>query len=115
MKPAVISFALGAAVLLAGCGQSPKGVTASREVRLEVTENGFEPARVTVPGGQALTLIVTRRTDQTCATEMQIPALHVQRALPLNQPVRIEIPGGVTDTMNYVCGMNMLGGTIAAR
>jgi len=68
-----------------------------------------------VPRGQALTLVVTRKTDQTCAKEILIPALNERRALPLNQAVRIDVPNGVADTLNYICGMYMLGGTIAAK
>ena len=80
-----------------------------------MTDRGFEPARVEVPRGQAITLVVTRKTDQTCAKEIVIPALNENRELPLNQSVRIEVPGGVADTLKYTCGMNMLGGTIAAK
>ena len=58
---------------------------------------------------------MTRKTDQTCATEILIPALNERRSLPLDQAVRIDIPAGVADTLNYICGMHMLGGTIVAR
>ena len=60
-------------------------------------------------------MVVTRQTDQTSAKEILIPELNERLALPLNQAVRIEVPGGVTDTLNYICGMHMLGGTIAAK
>ena len=47
--------------------------------------------------------------------EILIPALNERRALPLNQAVRIDVPNGVADTLNYICGMHMLGGTVAAK
>ena len=105
-------FAVGAAV---GCTREQKSSAGPREVQLVVTDAGFEPPRAEVPRGQAFTLVITRKTDQTCATEILIPALNERRSLPLNQAVRIDVPRGVADTLNYICGMHMLGGTIAAK
>jgi len=85
------------------------------EIRLEVTDRGFVLAEAVIPKGQAVTLVVTRKTDQTCATEIVLPQSNQRHTLPLNQPVRIAIPAGAQDTLNYVCGMNMLGGTIVAK
>ena len=45
----------------------------------------------------------------------KVTALNERRALPLNQAVRIAVPRGVEDTLNYICGEHMVGGTIAAR
>ena len=99
----------------AGCAGQGAQQAGPREIQLEVTDRGFVPAQAVVPKGQAVTLVVTRKTDQTCATEIVLPRLNQRHALPLNQPVRIAIPAGVEDTLNYACGMNMLGGTIVAR
>ena len=115
MKLVLLVFALSTLALIAGCNGGQKSSSGSQEVQLAVTEGGFEPARTEVPRGQALTLVVTRKTDQTCATEIVIPALNVRRPLPLNQAVRIDVPAGVADTLNYICGMHMMGGTIVAK
>ena len=115
MKLALFAFALSTLAVAAGCNGRQNATAAPQEVQLAVTDRGFAPARAVVPRGRALTLVVTRKTDQTCATEILIPALNVRRALPLNQAVRIDIPAGVADTLNYICGMHMLGGTIAAK
>ena len=115
MKLALLILALSALAVLAGCNGGQKSSAGPQEAQLAVTDRGFEPARVEVPRGQALTLVVTRKSDQTCATEILIPALNERRTLPLNQAVRIDIPAGVADTLNYLCGMHMLGGTIAAK
>ncbi len=115
MRPVFVILTLFAVVVTAGCNQAQKSASGSSEVQLAVTDRGFDPARVEVPRGQALTLVVTRKTDQTCAKEILIPALNERRALPLNQAVRVDVPNGVADTLNYICGMHMLGGTIAAK
>ena len=108
------------ALLLAaavGCHTAPRQSSATaHDVQLTVTDRGFEPSETFIPRGQAVTLVVTRKTDQTCATEIVIPRLGTRQALPLNQAVRIEIPAGAaTDTLSYACGMNMITGTIIAR
>jgi plastocyanin domain-containing protein len=107
-----IGWAL-AALLLGGCAAHeapPPGAIA-----IEVTESGFEPAVARVEPGKPVTLIVTRRTDRTCATEMVFEATGERHDLPLRKPVRIELAAGVGDTLRYACGMDMFRGMIVAR
>jgi RND family efflux transporter MFP subunit len=80
-----------------------------------VTAEGFVPARIELAAGQASQLRFTRRTDQTCATEVVIPALGVRRALPLNQPVTIDLPPGPAREIAFSCGLNMVKGTIVVK
>ncbi len=115
MKFTLLTLALSTLAVAAGCHGERNTAAGPQEVQIAVTDGGFEPARADVPRGQAFTLVVTRKTDQTCAKEILIPALNARRALPLNQAVRISVPAGVADTLNYICGMHMLGGTIAAK
>jgi plastocyanin domain-containing protein len=82
---------------------------------VDVTDRGFEPADVKVPAGRAVTLIMTRKTDQTCATEVVFPSLGQRRALPLDQPVRIELPARPRGTLSYQCGMDMIQGRITIQ
>src|SRR5689334_16516095 len=113
MRSVLILTALLALAMTMGCSGAPKApVAGSNEVQLAVTDAGFVPARAEVPRGRPFTLVVTRKTDQTCVKEMLIPALNERRALPLNQAVRIQVSKGVADTLNYICGEHMVGGTI---
>jgi len=110
--------ALALSVLMGCGGQSAKnsgGSAQSNEVQITVTDRGFEPAVTKVPATKPLTLVITRKTDQTCATEMVFPALNRRIDLPLNHTVRFEIPGGVSDTLNYECGMSMIKGMLVAE
>lgn len=115
MRLVLVLLSLVAAVVTAGCKGEQKSSAASGEVQLSVTDSGFEPARAMVARGQPFTLVVTRKSDQICVREILIPALNERRDLPLNQAVRIEVPKGVADTLNYICQMHMVGGTIAAK
>ena len=101
-------------VLWAGCA---KHAAPSRfpEIQIHVTTDGFVPSRTVVPRGQAVTLVVTRDTDQTCATDLVVAGLDQTWKLPLHRAVRIDLPQGVTDTLRYVCGMGMERGEVIAQ
>ena len=100
-------FAAAALALLAGC--MPAG---PKEVQLTVTDMGFQPNRVTIKKGQAAVLVITRKTDQTCATEVIFAETGRKYDLPLNQPVRVDLTGVSPGTVHYACGMDMEKGTV---
>jgi plastocyanin domain-containing protein len=56
-----------------------------------------------------------RTTDKTCATEVVLPSLNIRRALPLNEPVVIEFTPKSSGEIGFVCGMNMLRGTVVVQ
>jgi plastocyanin domain-containing protein len=105
------TIAVVAGGLLLGACQ-PRPAVQSGDVHVDVTDRGFEPAEVRVPAGRAVTLVMTRKTEQTCATEVLFPSLGQRHSLPLNRPVRILLPASPGGTLSYQCGMNMLGGRI---
>jgi plastocyanin domain-containing protein len=101
-------------LVLSACQQTQSG-QAGKEVQISVTDKGFEPAEVHIPAGQAVTLVMTRKTDQTCATEVEFASLKQTYKLPLNQAVRISLPGSQKGVLNYECGMHMLSGRIVVQ
>jgi plastocyanin domain-containing protein len=110
------SAMLGACLALASCvPPEQKQAGSGNEVAITVTESGFEPAQATVPKGEPVTLVFTRKTDRTCVTEVVVSRLGKTFPLPLDQPVRVSIPGGVKDSLGFVCGMNMFTGTVVAK
>lgn len=97
-------IALGAT---SGC--APAGPA---EVQVSVTDSGFEPKNVTIRKGQAAVLVMTRKSDNTCATQALFAETGRKYDLPLNQPVRIDLTGVSPGTVHYACGMNMEHGTV---
>jgi plastocyanin domain-containing protein len=96
----------------AGCaGQK----LAPGEVAIEVTDEGFVPATVTVPKGKPATLVFTRKVDGTCATSVVFTASGEKHDLPLKQAVRVTLPAERPDTLDYACGMNMLSGEVVSK
>lgn len=83
-----------------------------KAIQMSVTEKGFEPTLVTVKKGEPVTLVVTRKTDKTCAKEIVIDDEGINEKLPLNQPVTITFTPKKTGEIKYMCGMKMLGGVL---
>jgi RND family efflux transporter MFP subunit len=82
---------------------------------IAITPTGFEPARITIDRNVPAELRFTRKTDQTCATAVSVPSLNIKRDLPLNVTVSVPIPPRATGELAFVCGMNMLKGTVVVR
>lgn len=77
--------------------------------RVDVTAGaaGFAPKAVTVKKGEPTTLVFTRTTDETCATEVVFPEIKLKKDLPLNQQVAVELPVDTSRTLAFECGMGM--------
>jgi len=77
----------------AAAAKAPGGASVSQTqdgIRVTVSEQGYQPARVSVRAGAVARITFVRTSDATCGTEVAIPALNIKRALPLNQPVTLE-------------------------
>ena len=97
-------------------GLRPARVEASvQEAKVLVTEKGYEPDSVTVRAGKAARITFVRTTDKTCGTEVVFPSLNIRHALPLNQPVVIEVPPRAAGDLTFVCGMDMLRGNVVVQ
>jgi plastocyanin domain-containing protein len=85
---------------------------------IKVTAKGFDPASVTVPAHTPLALVFTRKTDATCTKSIVIPlddGTKIERELPLDKPVEIDVTFPKAGTLGYACGMNMAKGTIVIQ
>ena len=84
-------------------------------VQLAVTKEGFVPSRVTVKAGQPVKIVVTRKTEQTCATEIVMKDFGVKQDLPLEKPVTVSITPKKPGEYRYACGMDMIAGVLEAK
>ena len=101
---------------VAGCaGEKGKAAGDSNRVAIAVTENGFEPKTVTVTAGRPVTLVVTRQTDKTCATELVMEEQHINQKLPLGTPVEITFTPQKPGELIYACGMDMYHGKVIVK
>lgn len=107
-----------ALVLVGACKKEAANAplpSADGKVAIAVTKNGFEPADIKVSAGKPVTLVFTRKTDETCAKDI---VLHVddkqtiEKDLPLNQPVEVSVTFPKAGDLTYACGMDMVKGQI---
>lgn len=80
----------------------------TQTVVIAVTEDGFEPANIDVKPGVPVVLKVTRKTDSTCATEIEIPGKKIKKKLPLNEEVTIALGKLKKGEIRFGCAMGMM-------
>ena len=114
-----ISMIIAVAVAVSGATAFGKGkeqkVPQEQVVTIEVTDAGFVPAQVKVKATQPVKLLVTRKTARTCATEIVIKDLGINKPLPLNQPAEITFTPTKKGQLRYACAMDMIAGVIVVE
>lgn len=105
----VVAFGLA---LVAGCGG---GAGAKTRVEVAVTEEGFVPAEIPAKAGEAITLVVTRKTEATCAKEIIFADLGVEKELPLNQAVEVTVTPTKAGDLFFACSMDMISGKLVVQ
>lgn len=88
------------------------GANSTEKVNINVTDNGFEPSQIKVKPGSDVELEVTRKTNETCATEISIPSKGIKKSLPLNKTVNIKLGQLKKGEVKFSCGMDMISGVI---
>jgi len=87
-------------------------------ITVSVTQRGFDPDRIEVPAHQPVTLVFTRKTDQTCAKSLVLTlddGKKIERELPLDKPVEIAATFPRAGTLTYACSMGMTKGVILVQ
>ncbi len=106
---AVASLAL--VLVVVGCG----GGGAKNRVTVEVTQDGFVPKEIQAKVSQSITLVVTRKTDMTCAKQIVFADLGVEKELPMNQAVEVTVTPTKAGDLRFACGMDMIAGKLVVR
>jgi plastocyanin domain-containing protein len=104
------ALCLGLVAILAvfsGCKGEPPKPAGSGEIPITADEKGFTPSSVTVQKGSKATLVFTRTTDKTCADKVVFPELKIEKDLPMNTPVKIDVPTEKEQKLTFQCGMAM--------
>ena len=96
---------------------APEVVTAPADgrVTVRVDGEGYHPATIRARAGQAITLVFTRTTDETCGQQLVFPTQNIRRDLPLNQPVEVALTTPPSGAVNFTCGMNMYRGQLTVQ
>ena len=97
--------------LPARAAEPAKGKT----VQMTVTEDGYVPARIEAKKGEPLTLVITRKTERTCATELVVKEYGINQPLPLGKAVTVTFTPTKSGQVRYACGMDMISGTLVVQ
>jgi len=92
-----------------------RGRESTQTAKVVVSEQGYEPGKVTLRAGAPAGITFVRTSDRTCGTEVVFPSLNIRRALPLNEPVVIEFTPDRSGDIAFACGMNMLTGVVVVQ
>jgi plastocyanin domain-containing protein len=101
------------ALVLAAVGCGGGGV--KERVEVEVTQDGFVPKEIPAKVGMPITLVVTRKTDLTCAKQIVFKDLGVEKELPLNQAVEVTVTPKVSGDLRFACDMDMVAGKLVVQ
>ena len=106
MRNLALAVVLGAACV-ASCKNDKPTVAGNGEIPITADEKGFSPSSVSVPKGSRATLVFTRTSDDTCADKVVFPDLHIEKDLPKNTPVKVDVPTDKEQRYTFQCGMGM--------
>lgn len=92
--------------------KAPAPAGTPRTITLEVTGDGFVPANITLKANEPVKLVVTRKTDETCATDLLIDGTDIKVALPLDKPVEVAWTPTKAGKVKFGCAMDMMIGGV---
>lgn len=119
MKNKIILFTVCAVILLISgtdtfaqrrSGSKKTVAQKVQNVRISLTERGYQPESFTLKKGIPARVTFIRKTEDDCGKEVVFPAYNIKRTLPLNTPVTIRFTPRKSGSFSFVCGMDMLSG-----
>lgn len=108
-------------LILAACGSesndgaaAPEGDVQTAEITVDAT--GYNPSEVELEAGVPARLTFTRTGESNCIEQIRIPEYGVEKTdLPLNEPVTVTFTPEEEGSYTFVCGMDMMRGTIVVK
>src|ERR1041385_9037853 len=94
-------------VLVAGIvvyAQNKKTAAEPQTAKITINEKGFEPSSITLKANVPAKITFLRTTNDTCATAIAIPDYKIQKDIPLNKPVVVDLTPTKSGTVGFACG-----------
>jgi hypothetical protein len=79
-------------------------------VVVQVTEDGFVPNKIPAQVGKPITLVITRKTERTCAREILFKGQEGKTDLPLGKEVEATYTPKTSGEVPFGCAMGMMVG-----
>lgn len=90
---------------------APDGIPADA-IRIKVSGEGYQPARIELKSGKPVTLAFYRADGKNCGDVVEFPALHIKKELPVGKTTVVELPAMQKGTLAFACGMGMMKGEL---
>ena len=74
-----------------------------RRVDVVITDQGLQPARIDAKSMEKLELVVTRRTDRICRSDLLVPELGLRVPLSRDEPTPVTLLAPSHGTFRLVC------------
>ena len=97
------------------CNKSEAASGGPPPIAITVDAKGYQPSSVSAPAGQLARLVFTRTTDDGCGQQLAFPSLGIQKDLPLNKPVSVDITMPASGSVAFTCGMDMWRGSVVVQ
>jgi hypothetical protein len=98
-----------------GAAAEVADVDAGARVEVSVDGTGYHPAEIKAPAKSKVTLAFKRTTDQGCGQKLVIADMELEKDLPLDEAVEIEVEVPETGELGFACGMNMYKGKVVPK
>ena len=86
---------------------------AAVRIEVAVTEDGFVVGKApTLKVGTPVTLVVTRKVEKTCATDVVLKEFGLSVPLPLSTPVEVTFVPKQPGKVHFACAMDMVSGEL---
>jgi plastocyanin domain-containing protein len=109
---ALVALAPARASASASAEGKPEASKKERIVEIAVTNEGFVPSKVKARKGESVKLVVTRKTDQTCATEIVMNDFGVNQPLPLDKTIAVTVTPKKPGAYKFACAMGHVTGVL---
>ena len=99
----------------AGAKSEVAEVEAGGKIAVNVDAGGYHPAEIHAPPKSKVTLEFKRSTEAGCGQKLVIKSMELEKDLPLNEVVAIEVEVPETGEPGFACGMDMYKGKVVAK
>ena len=115
-RTSLLALALPLASVLA-CDRSgeKQDPSAASGLAVKVDGAGYHPDELKAKGGETVRVTFTRVSDKGCGEKLVFPELEIEKDLPLNVAVPVEVTMPASGKIAFTCGMDMYRGAIVAE
>jgi len=83
------------------------------QVPLTISNTQYQPAALNIPADKPVRLVIDRKEDNACSSQIVFPQLGITKDLKANGITTLDLPATKAGSYTMTCGMGMMSGTLA--